>query len=129
MPKPPRRLNPPRPENRGGLTGPRQAPKQINQLLSRNKVLGAAIARQSTTQTSFETFFSGRLEPALSRQVSHYVEQAGKLTVFVSSAAWSARMRFALAELWPQLLLEQPQLTSWAVRIQPAAASEVEART
>lgn len=129
MPKPPRRLNPPRSESRGGSAGPRQAPKQINQLLSRNKVLGAAFARQTTTQTSFESFFSGKLDPGLSRAVSHYVEQGGKLTVFVSSAAWSARMRFALAELWPQLQLEHPQLSSWTVRIQPAAASEVEART
>jgi hypothetical protein len=107
----------------------RAAPKQIKQLLSRNKILSTAVSRQLTTQNRFDAFFAERLEPALGQAVSHYVEQGGKLTVFVASAGWSARMRFALAELWPELQREWPQLNAWAVKIQPAAASEVDART
>lgn len=129
MPKPPRRLNPRRPENRPPIGRSRQAPKQINQLLSGNKLLSTAVQQQANLRDRLEGFFTERLDPALGRAIGHYSEKDGQLTVFVRSAAWSARLRFALAELWPELQRQWPQLNNFAVKIQPAAASEVDART
>ena len=38
-------------------------------------------------------------------------------------AAWSARLRFAIAEHWPAAQQAAPGLKRWSVRVQPAAAS------
>lgn len=114
MPKRTVRDNPkrPRPGN----------PKPINDLLSKTGLVGRAVQRFSASQSGWEGFFESRLSPELAREISHYVERDGTLTVFVSSAAWSARLRFVLAEHWPAIVENAPTLTRWAVRVQPAAA-------
>lgn len=98
-------------------------PKPINDLLAKSALLGGAVRRFEARQTGWEGFFAGRLSPELAREISHYVERDGTLTVFASSAAWSARLRFVLAEHWPAIVAHSPTLKRWVVRVQPAAAS------
>jgi len=41
------------------------------------------------------------------------------LVISAASAAWCARLRYALQELDPQIRAAAPQLTAIAVRVQP----------
>jgi hypothetical protein len=49
------------------------------------------------------------------------LERDGTLVIFAASAAWCARLRYALQELDPQIRAAAPQLTAIAVRVQPRA--------
>ncbi|MFM7625235.1 MAG: hypothetical protein ACKO7G_01985 [Gammaproteobacteria bacterium] len=82
-----------------------------------------AIARQADRGAFWKAFLAGRLPVELASQVTQVVERDGVLSVYAASAAWSARLRFALAEHWPAALEAAPGLKRWSVRVQPAAAS------
>jgi hypothetical protein len=47
------------------------------------------------------------------------IEREGTLVIFSASAAWSARLRYALMELEPQIRAEFPALTAISVRVRP----------
>jgi hypothetical protein len=47
----------------------------------------------------------------------------GCLTLHAANAAWSARLRYALAEHWSAIVARDASLKKSLVRIQPAAAS------
>lgn len=55
--------------------------------------------------------------------VRHFVQKDDTLTIFVSSAAWAARWRYALPGVWPQAQAFRPAIARCVVKIQPAAAS------
>ena len=121
MPKPPPRNNPKLPKLAGnGLPRPGN-PKDINSLLA-----GSGLAKQAREfvrrQDDWGSFFAGRLDPMLLEAIGHYVEKDGTLTIFVNSAAWAARLRFALPELWSAAREFRPGTERWTVKIQPVAA-------
>ena len=49
------------------------------------------------------------------------LEREGTLVIFAESAAWSARLRFALAELETQIRAENAAIHSVAVKVLPRA--------
>jgi len=51
------------------------------------------------------------------------VHRPGQLTVLTSSAAWSNRVRYALAALEPQLLAGRPDIVKVLVRVSPAGGT------
>lgn len=87
------------------------------------------IRRQSGREAFWRGFLAERLEAPLVARITQIVEREGALTVYAESAAWSARLRFALAEHWPSAQAASPDLVRWAVRVQPAAAASTGART
>ncbi len=123
MPKPPARHNLPKvTPHRRPANGPKR-PMGIKDLLTRSAPLQQAIARQADRGTFWRSFFAARLAPDLAGQITQIVERDGALSVYAASAAWSARLRFALAEHWPAAQQAAPGLKRWSVRVQPAAAS------
>jgi hypothetical protein len=62
------------------------------------------------------------LDPALFRRITGTGFEAGTLTVYVESAAWSARLRYALAECLPRLQETETSLSAVGVRLRPRAA-------
>jgi hypothetical protein len=48
------------------------------------------------------------------------VQRPGQLTILTSSAAWSSRVRYALAALELQLRAERPDIVKVLVRVSPA---------
>jgi hypothetical protein len=62
-----------------------------------------------------------KLPAELASEVSAISEREHALTVFASSAAWSARLRYALAELEGEMRAAAPGLMSIAVRVRPPA--------
>ena len=61
------------------------------------------------------------LGPELANKVNRCTLKAGRVTVVAESAAWAARMRFALAELESRLQELVPGFKELAVRVRPAS--------
>jgi hypothetical protein len=78
-----------------------------------------------THRAARQDFWSGWLQahlPApLSARVSGVAQRGGRLVVFAESAAWSARLRFALLELESEIHAADPQVTDIASRVRPRA--------
>ena len=123
MPKPPARHNPKSVKSPDTRRQKTFQPSKIKDLLDKAGLTGRAIGQFVARQQSWEAFFATRLPASLTKEISHFVEKDGVLTVYVSSAAWSARLKFALAECWPAVLAERPSLQRSVVKIQPVAAS------
>jgi hypothetical protein len=64
---------------------------------------------------------SAALDPALFAKITGTGFDAGTLTVYVESAAWSARLRYALAECLPRLQETEATLAAVSVRLRPRA--------
>ncbi len=122
MPKPPDRHNPAKVTRRSPRPHPTRKTSSINELLSGLGVLQQGIRRQTGREAFWRDFLAARLEADLLAQVTHIVEREGALTVYAQSAAWSARLRFAMAELWVEAQAASPGLTRCSVKVQPVAA-------
>ena len=76
-----------------------------------------------TVQAARAGFWSGwlcrHLPTEIGARISAVVERDGTLVIFAASAAWCARLRYAVQELEPQIRAAAPQLTAIAVRVQP----------
>jgi len=59
------------------------------------------------------------LGPDLANKVNRCTLDSGRITVIAESAAWAARMRFALAEVEPELLAVTPGIRELVVRVRP----------
>ena len=77
------------------------------------------IADQSAAQSRWREWLEKRLPAALAARISGVVERDEILTVFTESAAWSARMRYALAELESDIRGESQNIRDIAVRVMP----------
>ncbi len=123
MPKPPARNNLPKVPARPGPQSRVKKPLGISELLGRSGLLQQAIAQQADRGAFWRGFLCERLPAELAGRVTQVVERDGVVTIYAASAAWSARLRFALPEHWPAALEAAPGIKRWTVRVQPAAAS------
>jgi hypothetical protein len=81
------------------------------------------ISAQKSAADAWRTWLETRLPTELSSRISGIVERDGGLTVFTESAAWSARLRFALAEIEKDVREKNPDLTGVLVRVLPRSAT------
>jgi hypothetical protein len=81
------------------------------------------ISAQKSAADAWRAWLEARLPAELSSRISGVVEREGALTVFTESAAWSARLRFALAEIEKDLREKNPGLTGVIVRVLPRGPS------
>ena len=79
------------------------------------------IADQSAAQSRWREWLEKRLPAALAARISGVVERDEILTVFTESAAWSARARYAMAELEPLIREEFPRVREITVKVMPKA--------
>jgi predicted nucleic acid-binding Zn ribbon protein len=81
--------------------------------------------KRVTDQAAREGFWSDwlcrHLPTEIGVRISSVVERDGTLVIFAASAAWCARLRYALQELEPQIRAAAPEVTAIAVRVQPRA--------
>jgi hypothetical protein len=76
-----------------------------------------------TTLTARANFWSEwlpkHLPAELAARISGVVERDGTLVIFAESAAWSARLRFVVLELEPQIRAAAAALAAIEVRVRP----------
>lgn len=91
----------------------------VKDLLRRNNPALQRLAEQSARQKSWDAWLKAHLPAQASAQLCGIVERADTLVLFTASAAWSARVRFALAEIEAALKRAHPQITRVEVRVLP----------
>ncbi len=91
----------------------------VKQLLNRVLPSLNRVTDQAAKANFWEKWLSERLPPEIRSRVTGVTEQQGRLTVFAASAVWSARLRYAVAELEPAIRSARPGVTDVAVRVLP----------
>ena len=78
------------------------------------------LQRERGDQQGWLDFLAEALPEELRGSLVNVVHKGEQLTVLAASAAWSARLRFALAALEPRLRERAPDIVKVVVRVSPA---------
>ncbi len=92
--------------------------RSIKHLLARTPVL-SPIADLTARQAFWLSWLKARLPGELAGRVTGAMQRGGLLTVFAESAAWSARLRYALQELDPAVRKADPNIKRVSVKVMP----------
>ncbi|MGC8520513.1 MAG: DciA family protein [Steroidobacteraceae bacterium] len=111
----------PQTHKRGGRTAvtKRGAPHAIGELLARGAPVLSQIRDQSARQTFWRSWLSEHLGEELDAHVTGAIERDGTLTLFATSAAWAARLRYTLSDLQPLVQKAEPRVHALVVRVLP----------
>ena len=74
---------------------------------------------QAARQAFWRSWLEAHLPADFVRRLSGVVERDGTLVIFAESAAWSARLRYAIQELEPQIRASAAGITQVTVRVLP----------
>jgi hypothetical protein len=70
-------------------------------------------------QADWRSWLKTRLSSDLQAHITGVVQRENNLTVFADSAAWSARLRFAIADLESQIREQNSAIEKIAVKVLP----------
>lgn len=106
--------------SRPGFSGSRpQAAHSVKDLLARAVPVLSQAADQTARQAFWGPWLEAHLPPGLPAKITGITERDGTLMVFADSAAWSARLRYALQELAALICEAQPDIREVTVRVMP----------
>jgi hypothetical protein len=91
----------------------------VKELLARRAPALTQITQQAARQNFWNHWLSIHLPAELRPRISGVTERDGTLVIFAETAAWSARLRFAVLELEPDMRAATPQLSRIQVRVLP----------
>ena len=91
----------------------------VKDLLARRALGLSRVTKQVARQNFWSCWLGSRLPPEICPHLSGISERDGTLTVFAESAAWSARLRYAVLELEREIRATDPSLISVEVRVLP----------
>ena len=81
------------------------------------------LQRVRGAQQQWREWLSAALPEELRGTIVNVVQKGDELTVLAASAGWSARLRYALAALAPQLHERAPDIVKVQVRVAPSGRS------
>ncbi len=91
----------------------------VKDLLARRTTGLTRITAQAGRQYFWNCWLSEHLPVEIRAQVTGVSERDGRLVIFAATAAWSARLRFAVLELEREIRAADPGLTDIEVRVLP----------
>jgi hypothetical protein len=91
----------------------------VKALLQRSSPAFESIAKQAEKQRNWRSWLAVQLAGELFERITGIVEHADELVIFVESASWGVRLRYALAELDGELRASHPRIVQIAVRVMP----------
>ncbi len=94
-------------------------PDSVKDLLARTHPTLSRVAEQASLQSWWRTWLTEHLPAELATRLSGIVERDGTLVVFTESAAWSARLRYLIQEIEPQIKQARPEIQQISVRVMP----------
>ena len=94
----------------------------VKDLLARAVPILSQAADQSARQAFWRPWLESHLPPELPPKITGITERDGHLVVFADSPAWSARLRYALQELQPQIQEAAPDINEVTVRVMPRSS-------
>jgi hypothetical protein len=92
----------------------------VKDLLTGNIPALQRLSQQSARQELWRAWLHEHLPEEARTHVSGIVERHDTLVIFTRSAAWSARVRFAVAEIEEALKRAHPKIARVEVRVLPA---------
>jgi hypothetical protein len=105
--------------SRTGLTS--ASTHSVKELLARRVPTLTRVTAQASRQNFWNCWLSTHLPPELRTRVSGVAERDGSLVIFAETAAWSARLRYAILELERPIRAADPALIDIEVRVLPRA--------
>ena len=91
----------------------------VKDVLSRAKPGLSHVTEQLQRQNFWNHWLSTHLPPEIRPRVTGVTEREGTLVIFAETAAWSARLRYAVLELEREIRAADPALTGIEVRVLP----------
>jgi hypothetical protein len=91
----------------------------VKDLLTRSNPALARLSDQARREGLWRAWLAAHLPKEAAEQVSGIVEKHDTLVIFTATAAWSARVRFAVAEIEEALKSAHPKIAHVAVRVLP----------
>jgi hypothetical protein len=80
------------------------------------------VTEQVHQQDFWRAWLGAHLTAEICGKLTGVVERDGTLVIFAESPAWSARLRFFVQEIKPQILAAKPGITEVSVRVLPRGA-------
>jgi len=77
------------------------------------------VTHQAARAGFWTEWLSRHLPPQLRTRISGVIERDGTLVICAESAAWSARLRYSIQELEPQIRAAAAGVTEVQVRVLP----------
>ena len=102
-----------------GVAKPFHPPDSVKNVLARRTPTLTRVANQATRQAHWHRWLAGHLPGELTARLSGVTEHEGALVIFAESAAWSARLRYAVLELEAQIKAAAPEIQQIRVRVLP----------
>jgi hypothetical protein len=93
----------------------------VKDLLQRGPALLKRVTDHQERAGRWENWLSGRLPAELHARISGISEENGNLCIFAVSAAWCARLRYAVCELEGEIRKAEPTVRGIEVRVLPRA--------
>ncbi|HEV3182026.1 MAG TPA: DciA family protein [Steroidobacteraceae bacterium] len=103
--------------SRTGLTP--APPHSVKELLARRVPALTRVTAQAARQNFWNCWLSTHLPPEIRPKVSGVTERDGTLVIFAETAAWCARLRYAVLELGREIRAADPSVTDIEVRVLP----------
>lgn len=106
--------------SRTGTAPAARAPLSVNTLLSRiSQSTLNRVASQRQAQQDWRSWLKNRLSSDIEAHITGVSESGEALTVFADSAAWSARLRFEIAEFEPEIRRQNEAIRKVVVKVMP----------
>jgi hypothetical protein len=97
----------------------RTQPDSVKALLARVSPALTRVTNQASQQGAWRAWLIAHLPEDLAARLSGIVERDGTLVLFAESAAWSARLRYAIQEIEAALRATHPDIKEVRVRVLP----------
>ena len=108
-----------KPRVRSARAGNRAAPQSLAGIMQEHGWL-QGLQQVRGVQQEWLEWLGQALPQELRASIVNVVRRGDRLTVLAVSAGWSARLRYALAALAPQLQARAPDIVKVNVRVAPA---------
>jgi hypothetical protein len=96
-------------------------PINVKDLIQKAPLLKKEAAQFFDIEQEWRAFLDSRLPEGLAEHIAGVGCHPPELVVYAGSSAWSARLRYALAELEGAIRERNPALQKIVVRVRPAA--------
>jgi hypothetical protein len=117
------RHKPTRPRIAAAVSISMRKPINVKELIKKAPLLEKEAAQFFDTERQWLDFLATQLPGALSARIVGIGCRPPELTIYAASAAWSARLRYALAELEAAIRARHPAIETIVVRVKPATST------
>jgi hypothetical protein len=91
----------------------------VKDLLTQKSALLTQVSQHAMRQNHWGEWLASHLPAPLTTRVRAVSERSHTLVIFATSAAWAARLRYAIADLEPQMRAHDAALIAVEVRVLP----------